>query len=228
MWMVSAALAGLVGLLASPPAAGAARCPGEAEIAGQLGRTGTGWLTACRREAGGRLLLAAFQPPEGRTNPPELVVALAPAGKPVALKVASAQEPRLAEITPAAEQWALAIDRLRLGESLVRVRLTASWGGNQLYTHEVVALLRESDAGLVPLWTGLGDWKENRFDICLLSARASFRRLPGGPGGGPGKLERLTRVTRRRGPALVDEAPAREVQKECLAPPPRRDIFDLP
>ena len=103
----------------------------------------------------------------------------------------------------------------------MRVTLAASWGGNLLHDQQVVSLVRETPDGLVRVWTGLGDWKENRFDICLLSARASFR-LAGG------KLERVTRIQRRRGPAPIDEAPARQVQKECEAPPPRRDTFDLP
>jgi hypothetical protein len=202
----------------------AAGCPPETERPRVLGLSGSGWLTACRRDGAGALL-AALLPPEGRADPPELVVALVPArgaARRASVRLASEAEPRLREITPAAEQWTLRIERSRLGrESMVRVTLAASWGGNLLYDQQIVTLLRETADGLTPVWMGLGDWKENRFDICLLSARASFR-VAGG------KLERVTRIERRRGRAPVDEAPARQVQKECEAPPTRRDTFDLP
>jgi hypothetical protein len=199
-------------------------CPPEGERAKVLGVEGGGWVTDCRREGRG-FLLVGFLPPEGKAEPPQVVVVLGRAGGPGkrgAFELASAQEPRLREITPAAEQWTVRVDRSKLGrENLVRVTLAASWGGNLLYDQQIVSLVRETPDGLARVWTGLGDWKENRFDICLLSARASFR-LAGG------KLERVTRVQRRRGPAPIDEAPARQVQKECETPPPRRDTFDLP
>jgi hypothetical protein len=211
----------VVALLAAP-ARGVDPCPAEAEIARQLQlQPSSGWLTACGREAGGSLLLAAFRPPEGRTEPPELVVGQPP-GAPMSVKVASVREKRVGEVTAAAEQWAVRVDRLALGrEQPVRVTLTASWGGNQLYTQDLVVLLRPTADGLSPLWVGLGDWTENRFDICLLSGRTRFRLLAG-------KLERATRIERRRGPAPIDEAPARQVVKECVARPPRRETFTLP
>ena len=209
-------------LILSSGTARAAACPSEAERAKLLGLPGNGWLTACRREGAG-LLLAGVLPPEGKLEPPEVVVALArggAAGKRVSFKLASEGEPRLREITPAAEQWTIRVERTKLGrESLVRVALGASWGGNLLHDQQVVSFLRETPDGLMPVWIGLGDWKENRFDICLLSARASFRLADG-------KLERVTRIQRRRGPAPVDEAPARQVQKECETPPTRRDTFE--
>jgi hypothetical protein len=223
-------ICGALGVLAlwwAPAAAQAAgRCPGDGEIRKQLQLEGEAWLTTCRPDGAG-LLLAALMPPEGRTDPPEVVVA-ATRGRRLSLRLASGQDKRMAEITPAAEQWTIGIDRTRLGgDRLIRIRLTASWGGNQLYRHDLIALVRESGDGLRPVWIGLGDWQENRFDICLLSGRTSFRLLPPADGKGPARLERLTRIQRRRGTAPVDEAPARQVQKECEPPPGQRDIFVL-
>jgi hypothetical protein len=230
--MLFAAL--VLGALTAGEAAAAGRCPAPAAIVAQLQLAGSGWVTACRPDVGGGLLLAALLPPEGRPEPPELVVWLGRSGKPsrgagargegkrAALKLASADEPRLREVTPAAESWTARIERARMsGENLVRVTLTASWGGNLLYTQDVVALLRETADGLQPTWTGLGNWTENRFDICLLSGKASFRVQDG-------HLERVTVVARRRGPAPTREAPARQVQKECLPQPPARQRFAWP
>jgi hypothetical protein len=228
-WTTTTGFAALVlGALASGESMAAGRCPPPAALATQLQLAGSGWVTACRPDAGGAWLLAALLPPEGRPEPPELVVGLGRSakasgeGKRVSLKVASADEPRLREVTTAAESWTARIERSRVGgENLLRVTLTAGWGGNLLYTQDVVVLLRETAAGLQPLWSGLGSWTENRFDICLLSGQASFRVQDG-------QLERLTRVARRRGSAPITEEPARQVQKECLPQAPQRQSFAWP
>jgi hypothetical protein len=232
-WTTTTGFAALVlGALAASESMAAGRCPPAAALATQLplgvDLAGAGWVTACRPDAGGALLLAALLPPEGRPEPPELVVWLGRFGKAggegkrASLKVASTDEPRLREVTPAAESWTARVERSRVGgENLVQVTLTASWGGNLLYTQDVVALLRETGDGLQPLWTGLGSWTENRFDICLLSGQASFRVQDG-------RLERLTRVARRRGRAPITEEPARQVHKECLPQAPQRQSFAWP
>ena len=231
---IAALVLGMAALtLASPPPARAEvahRCPTRTEVAHLLKLAGTGWQTACKAEERGQLLLAAFEPATG-TGAAKLVVAVTRHNE-VARHLATTIDPstdkRVAEALRSGEEWALRVSRTRLGgQDLTKVSLQTKWGGNLLASYEIVAFFREAGDGLALLWSGIGDWEENRFDICLLKARASFRLDTSVKSEARGRFERTTRITRRKGPAPVEEELAKQVQKECVAPPVQREVFTV-
>jgi hypothetical protein len=226
--IVGAAMA----LLATGGAALAGRrCPGRPEVAKLLKLEGTGWQTTCRADEGGQLLLAALAPPTGKDAAPELVVAEiagAETSRRVAWKISSGDDKRVHDAITQAEDWTVRVSRTKLGgQKLIMVSLVTKWGGNLLATYEIVVFFRESGLSLIPLWSGIGDWEENRFDICLLKARASFKLETSVKDEGRGKLERTTRIDRRKGKGPVDEEPAKQVQRECVVVPVQRDVFEV-
>jgi hypothetical protein len=211
-----------------PPAAQAAPARGCADTNGirhRLQLSGTDWQIACKAEAGA-LSIAALMPASPK-SPPKLVAAVAAPGGELhhgSVDVASPDDKRVAEAGSAAENWTINVGRIRLGgEPLLRVALTAHWGGNLLSTYQIVAFFRPAREALVPLWLGVGDWQEDRFQICLVKARAAFTLRRGA--GGQRTLERITRLQVRKGPAPADDEPSRQVQKECVLPPTERRAF---
>lgn len=217
------------------PASDGGRCPTRAEVARLLTLEGTGWQTACKSDEGGHLLLAAFAPPAGKTAVPELVLALA-RGKTVSKrllwKIGSGDDKRLPDVIRAAQEWRLSVTRTRLGgQNLINVALNTKWGGAELQaSYEIVGFFREGGDSLVPLWTGIGDWEENRHDTCLLKARASFKLETSITSEGRGKLERTTRIARRKGSAPLEPDPAQpaaQAAKPCTFEPVQREVFPV-
>jgi hypothetical protein len=217
-------------VLASAAHAGqAGRCPTRADVARILKLEGTGWQTACKAEESRPVLLAALAPPGGTV---QVVIALVKGGevlKHLTWKPDGGDDKRLREALTSGEEWTLRLTRNRLGgQDLMKISLGTKWGGNLLASYEIVGFFRETADGLTVLWSGIGDWEENRFDICLLKARASFKLGTSLKDQGRGKFERTTRITRRKGTAPVDEEPAKQVQKECAQVElVHRDVFTV-
>jgi hypothetical protein len=207
----------------------AGRCPTRTDVARLLKLEGSGWQTACKAEETGPMLLAALSPPGGTV---QVVLALGTARdvvKRLTWKPDPGDDKRLREALTSGEEWTLRLTRTRLArQDFMRVSLGTKWGGNLLANYEIVGFFRESVDSLVLVWSGIGDWEENRFDICLLKAHASFKLTTALTDQGRGKLERTTRITRRKGTATIDEEPAKQVQKECAQVElVHRDVFSV-
>lgn len=218
----------LIGTSASH-AGQAGRCPTRTEVARLLKLEGTGWQTACKAEETGPMLLAALSSAGGTV---QTVVALATARdvtKRFTWKPDPGEDKRMSEALTSGEEWTLRLTRTRLGgQDLAKVSLGTKWGGNLIASAEIVGLFRESADSLTLVWNGIGDWEENRFDICLLKARASFKLDTSIKDQGRGKFERTTRIARRKGTAPLDEEPAKQVQKECAQVQlVQRDVFSV-
>jgi hypothetical protein len=210
-------------------AAQPARCPEAAQIRKRLELPGAAWQVACKPDAGGRVLLAALLPAGAAEGAPRLVAAVADPGgalRRADLAVTAADDKRVREVGATADEWKVKVVRAGLsGEQMMRVELTARGGGNLLGSYEILALLRMGKEVLVPLWIGMGSWEEDRFQICLVKARATFKLERTGEG--PPALERITRIQRRKGPAPVDDEPSKQVEKECAGPLTERQVFPL-
>jgi hypothetical protein len=175
------------------------------------------------------MLLAALSPP-GATV--QVIVALGSdhdVSKRFTWKPDPGDDKRMGEALTSGEEWTLRLTRTRLGgQDLAKVSLGTKWGGNLLASYEIVGFLRETADSLTVVWSGIGDWEENRFDICLLKAHASFKLETSIKDQGRGKFERTTRITRRKGTAPIDEEPAKQVQKECAQVElVHRDVFSV-
>ena len=84
-----------------------------------------------------------------------------------------------------------------------------------------IAILLDTTPQLKVIWLGLGNRNENRFDVCTIETRASFRLTKNGD------LERRAHSVKHvRKVARDDEGMALYVRK-CVAPKPRVDTFPL-
>ncbi len=232
------ALMSVMGFVTVSPRLAAAACPRSASIKKTLALAGDNWQTACH-EAGGKRVLAAFAPPLGQDIAPETIVAIdkGSATKPLRWKLGDSDK-GLRAITTAAETWKMRLSRPKLDKrppteradetAWIRLDLVASWGGNLIVNQEIVSFARLRQGELTHVFSGIGSSDENRYDICLVKSVASFTLVPAESATSPPTLLRTTTVKLKKGPAPVEEPPAVQVEKECVAPEQTTDRFPLP
>jgi hypothetical protein len=201
----------------------APHCPAAVQLRRALGVSGRGWTTKCNVAKDGRLLFAGVRPspsPDAGATVAAAVTSLDGTTIRTQLPLAWSEAPFAREVLQSAEDWQVAISPVASDRSLLRLGVYVSHGDDLFVGQEIVTFLRSDGGALAPLWMGLGDRVDRRFDLCLLESTAAFAFLSGG------RLERRT-ATRRAFVSEDKDDDTERLRRECVAPPSRTDVFEV-
>jgi hypothetical protein len=212
----------LLGLVLAQASA-SPKCPSAETVLAALSVKADSWEAGCVRLDDGRPLIVAVD--RGVWAEGNRVVVAAIAGESAArsrveIPLSSPDSKKSAQATTAAEDWKVEIRPVQLGQgNHVRLGALVTHGDDYFLGQEIVVLLRIGPDLIAPLWTGLGDEFDRRFDSCEFDTRASFSLTS------DGRLSRLRETKRSFRNAGVDAKLAGDLRKKCVAPRKRADFF---
>jgi hypothetical protein len=93
--------------------------------------------------------------------------------------------------------------------------------GEDLMVMDEIAILIDVNSEPQVIWMGLGNREENRFDVCVIETRASFRLTK------DGQLERRTRSVKHVNKVGDDDPEMAQYVRECKTPKRRVEMFPL-
>jgi hypothetical protein len=145
----------------------------------------------------------------------------AEAEKTIVLDLTPEKYPDLADVILGSFFWGVdaTMEDLR-GKQVARIGVYGRTGEDLMVMDEIAILLDVSQEPKV-IWMGLGNREENRFDVCMIETRASFRLTK------DGQLERRTRSVKHVKKVGDDDPGMALYARKCVAAKPRVDTFPL-
>ncbi len=199
----------------SAPAAGKSKKAGDPElpVRSRLALGGDGELIST--------LTGVDQVNDGQTPHLEITRRRGHAGGVLTFDFSPAKYPALAEVIRPSFLWTVDSSFVHLGSKrIARVRLVGRTGQDLMVLQEIAILVDVDGDKPKLLWLGLGDREENRFDVCVVDTRATFRLAA------PGVLERTRRSTRWASRTVEDESIG-DYRRTCRAAPKATETFPL-
>ena len=198
-------------------------CPkSEEKTLELLALSGEDWQVDCVKDDAGRLILAASRLPEN--EPPTIVVGVVFGNGRRTKQEHTLRlgETALLQDLDRVEEWTVEVFSDQLGSSdIMRVNLVLKHGEDFYIGQEIVSFFRIEPSSAELIWAGRGDRLDVRFDSCVIHERATFRITKAG------LLERVVKTRRSFHNAGVADALAAHLQRKCVAPRGRRDLFSL-
>jgi hypothetical protein len=218
-------LSTLLGLVLAAKASASPKCPSGETILDALSVKAQSWEPACSPVDDGRILIAAVERSAWTDGKHHVVAAIADQGgarSRVEIPLTTSESKEVAQATSDAEEWKVEIRSVRLGEGrYIRLGVFVNHGEDYFLGQEIALLLRIGPDSITPVWTGLGDQFDRRFDSCVLDTRARFSLA------GDGRLSRVRETKRSFRNAGIDGKLAADLRKKCVAPPNRSDVFPM-
>lgn len=198
-------------------------CPAEQEIRSILGTPDASWSVECAAQSGNELLLAAIKPSTSLRAAPRLEVAVKRGATTLraGIELGGSEAALITAIDP--EEWLLSLSVQPMGSARwIKVEAIGRRGEDNFSATGVISFFIVDGAKLKHIWTGLGNAAETRMDMCQLFTDATFKLLPG-------RILERTRTSKSTlfDPSDIDPDTAKQIAKNCVAPPPRQDRFPL-